>query len=98
MIMTSKNTNQSYGLPAPVTELTMEQDLKLRLIADRLKEGYHDHREDITTLILALQHQNFVLANSLTNLVEKWPIKIQPDQTIISEVGPMFGILLETKD
>jgi len=29
--------------------------------------------EDVTTLILALQHQNFVLGNSLTNLVKQWP-------------------------
>ena len=71
----------------------MEQDLKLRLIEDRLKSGDVDHK-DVVTLFLALQHQNFVLGNSLTNLVQKWP-KVQP---ITNEVPAMFGILLETKD
>ena len=32
--MTSKNKNQSFGLPAPITQLTAEQDLRLRLIWD----------------------------------------------------------------
>ena len=51
-------------------------------------------KEDIITILLALQKQNFVLVNSLTNLVEKWP-KVQPT---INEVPAMFGILLENKD
>ena len=72
----------------------MEQDLKLRVLNDRLKESYHDHKEDVTTLLIALQHQNFVLSNSITNLVNKWP-KVPPT---INEVPAMFGILLETKD
>ena len=71
----------------------MEQDLKLRLIEDKLNSGEVKH-EDIVTLFLALQHQNFVLGNSLTNLVQKWP-KVHPT---INEVPAMFGILLETKD
>ena len=96
--MTSKRKDQSYGLPKPITKLTMEQDLKLRLIEDRLKSGDVDHK-DIVTLFLALQHQNFVLGNSITNLVNKWPPPPTPtDQTITKEVLPMFGILLETKD
>ena len=94
MTMTSKTDSQSFGLPAPITKLTVEQDLKLRLLHDRLEESYHDKREDITTLLIALQHQNFVLGNSITNLVNKWP----KDQTIINEDLSMFGILLETKD
>ncbi len=72
----------------------MEQDLKLRLIEDKLKHGYHDNKDDIITFIMALQHQNFVLANSITNLVEKWP-KVPPT---INEVPAMFGILLENKN
>ena len=72
----------------------MEQDLKLRVLNDRLKEGYHDHKDDVITLLMALQHQNFILSNSLTNLVNKWP-KVPPT---INEVPAMFGILLETKD
>jgi hypothetical protein len=72
----------------------MEQDLKLRVLNDRLNESYHDHKEDVTTLLIALQHQNFVLSNSITNLVKQWP-KAQPT---INEDLTMFGILLETKD
>ena len=94
MIMTSKISDQSYGLPPPITKLTVEQDLRLRVLRDKLKNNYHEMEEDIITLMLALQHQNFVLGNSLTNLVKQWP-KVQPT---INEVPAMFGILLETKD
>ena len=98
--MTSQRTDQSYGLPAPITKLTMEQDLKLRLIEDKLKEGYHEHKNDIITWVLALQHQNFILSNSLTNLVKSWPQPplIPMDQATIKEVVKMFGISSETKD
>ncbi len=71
--MTSKRSDQSYGLPPPITKLTVEQDLRLRILQDRLKDNYHEMEEDVTTLILALQHQNFILGNSLTNLVKQWP-------------------------
>ena len=92
--MTSKKENLSYGPPPPITELTVEQDLKLRVLHDKLQEGYHDKKEDIITLFMALQHQNFILGNSITNLVKKWP----PPPTTINEDLSMFGILLETKN
>ena len=95
--MTSKTNNQNFGIPAPVTKLTMEQDLKLRVLNDRLEDSYHDMKNEFSTLLIALQHQNFVLSNSLTNLVNQWP-KPPMDQTTTNEVLPMFGILLETKD
>ena len=96
--MTTKRSDQSYGLPAPITTLTAEQDLKLRLITDALNKP-ETQKEDIITVFLALQKQNFVLANSLTNLVEKWPPPpTQLDLDTINEVLPMFGILLENKD
>jgi hypothetical protein len=99
MTMTSKRSDPSYGIPEPITKLTMEQDLKLRVLEDKVRENYDEGKEDIMTLLLALQHQNFVLGNSITNLVQKWPKPpIQTDQIIINEVLPMFGILLETKD
>ena len=75
----------------------MEQDLKLRVLNDKLKESYHDHREDVTTLLIALQHQNFVLGNSITNLVNKWPPP-PPVPTTTNEVLPMFGILLGNRN
>ena len=77
----------------------MEQDLKLRVLHDKLQEDFHDKQADIITLIMALQHQNFVLGNSITNLVQKWPPPpTQMDPNTINEVLPMFGILLENKD
>ena len=91
--MTLLNDNLSPGLPPPVTKLTHEQDLKLRLTYDALSKP-KTRKKDIITVFMALQEQNFVLANSLTNLVQKWP----KDQTTINEDLSMFGILLETKD
>ena len=71
--MTLPKKNQSYGPPPPITELTLEQDLKLRVLHDKLQEGYHDKKEDVITLLLALQHQNFIMSNSIENLIHKWP-------------------------
>ena len=86
--MTQQNRKSSYGLPAPITKLTYEQDLKMRILKDKLNENYDNHKEDIITLFLALQKQNFVLGNSLTNLLEKWNT-IEEDQ---SRSGILFGI------
>ena len=71
----------------------MEQDLKLRQLELSLDSGQCEFK-DVATVLLALQKQNYVLINSLTNLVAKWP-KVHPT---INEVLPMFGILLESKD
>tara|TARA_R100001594_G_scaffold21173_1_gene40869 strand:- start:418 stop:633 length:216 start_codon:yes stop_codon:yes gene_type:complete len=71
----------------------MEQDLKLRQIELKLNSGNVDMK-DIATLFIALQHQNFVMANSIKNLLAKWP----KDPPTINEELSMFGILLETKD
>ena len=90
--MTSKIENPSYGLPEPITQLTAEQDLRLRLIWDACNKPETD-KKDIIIFLMALQKQNFVLGNSLTNLVENWP-KVHPT---INEVPAMFGILLENK-
>ena len=70
--MTQKNKKSSSGLPEPITQLTVEQDLRMRVLKDRLNETYYEHKEDIITLFLALQKQNFVLGNSHTNLLKKW--------------------------
>ena len=56
---------------------------------DKANENYHEHKEEIITLLLALQKQNFILGNSLTNVVQKW--------NIIGEVASRYGILSETK-
>ena len=83
--MTSNNEKKSFGLPPPITKLTVEQDLRMRLLEDKLKAEYYEHKDEIITLLLALQKQNFVLGNSLTNLVSQW--------SIIEEEAMMFGIL-----
>ena len=70
--MTTKKGNPYSGIPQPITALTVEQDLKLRLLTDGLDNPETDI-EDIKTVFLALQKQNFVLINSLTNLIAKWP-------------------------
>jgi len=88
--MTSKTNDLYFGPPPPITKLTVEQDLKMRVIKDRLELVYHDEKEHIINLFLALQRQNFVLGNSLTNVLEKW--------TTIEEVALKFGALLETKN
>ena len=63
----------------------------MRLLEDRLNSGDVDMK-DIITVFLALQKQNFVLGNSLTNLVSQWPKPAQPTNDVL----PMFGILIET--
>ena len=88
--MTLKMKDLYFGPPPPVTELTVEQDLKMRVIKDRLEKVYDEEKEHIITLFLALQKQNFVLGNSLTNLVEQW--------STIEEVALKCGLLLEIRD
>ena len=91
--MTSKRKNLDYGIPPPVTQLTTEQEFKLRQLEITLPKD-EVRKEDIITVFLALQKQNYVLINSLTNLVSKWP----KDHHTTKGVLPMFGILLENKD
>ena len=91
--MTSQKKNQSSGPPPPITKLTTEQEFKMRQLEITLPKD-EVKKEDIITIFLALQRQNFVLINSITNLLAKWP----KDQRITNEVIPMFGILLENKN
>ena len=77
-----------HGLPAPIVELTMEQQFKMKQIENALRDK-KSQKEDIITIFLALQHQNFALSNSLTNLVKKWPT---PART----VPPTWAVLLST--
>ena len=93
MIMPSTKSNRNSGPPPPITKLTLEQDLKLRQLELKLNSGDYDLK-DFTTIFVALQHQNFVMANSIKNLLKEWP----KDHPIINEDLSMFGILLETKD
>ena len=82
-----------------MTELTLEQDLRLRNTWDALNKK-SSTKKDIITVFMALQQQNFVLSNSLTNLVKEWHkhTQAQEDQDIIREAEEMFGTLFGTKD
>ena len=76
-----------------ITELTIEQDLKMRQIKDALEKP-DARKEDIITVFLALQRQNFCLSNNLSNLVKNWPtpLRITPEDQL------KFGISSEIKD
>jgi hypothetical protein len=96
-IMTLTPSPSNYGPPPPIVELTLEQQFKMRQIEDALRNE-ESAKEDIITIFLALQKQNFVLSNSLTNLLKNWPKPTQLDPTTIDEVLSKFGISSETKD
>ena len=74
----------------------MEQDLKLRLLYDNLTKP-ETEKDDIITVFMALQEQAFVLSNSLTNLVQKWP-KPPTVLPITKEELSKFGTLFVIKD
>jgi hypothetical protein len=61
-----------------VLELTVEQSFKLRRLQDLLPDA---KKEDIITIFMALQHQNFVLSNTVSNLVKQWPMPKVPVTT-----------------
>lgn len=53
----------------------MEQSFKLRRLQDLLPNA---DKKDLITVFMALQHQNFVLSNTVSNLVKQWPMpKVQ---------------------
>jgi len=76
----------------------------MRLMYDAVSKP-STQREDVTTILMALQHQNFILSNSLMNLVKKWPSPTRskqgtpsasattPDLPTTKEVKPRFGTL-----
>jgi hypothetical protein len=52
-------------------------------------------KSDIITLLMALQRQNFILGNNLTQLLKQWN---KPDPRTTDEVLSSLGISFETKD
>ena len=89
----------SSGLPRPITEMTLEQDLEMRKFYDAISQDEVD-KDDVLTVVMALKHQNFILSNSMMNLVKKWPTlstsstaPTTKDQTTTKEVKPRFGTL-----
>jgi hypothetical protein len=95
--MTSPPSPSNYGPPPPIVNLTLEQEFKLRQIEDAIKST-DASKEDIIIVFLALQKQNFVLSNSISNLLKHWPTPTQLDPSTIDEVLSRFGISSETKD
>ena len=71
----------------PVTELTMEQDFQFRKIQDLLLQA---QKEDIITIFLALQKQNYCLSNTIKKLLSEWPIH-PSHPTITPEEYPSLG-------
>nr|BDD43642.1 hypothetical protein 3 [Moraxellaceae bacterium] len=51
----------------------MEQQLKMRQIELILEKGEFD-KKDLATVFLALQRQNFVLSNNVSNLLKSFSI------------------------
>ena len=95
--MISPIKNQDFGLPAPVLELTMEQQFKLKQIETALRNP-DTKLEDVITIFMALQRQNFTLCNTVSNLVKKWPTPVQQTQPITNEEPLKFGTSSEIKD
>jgi hypothetical protein len=77
-----------------VTTPTLEQDLKLRQLQDLLPSA---DKEDIITLLMALQRQNFAMANTIKQMLKEWPTTSTP-QTIIPVDQLKSGTSSETKD
>ena len=69
--MTSTPSPSNYGPPPPITDVTLEQEFKLRQIEDALNKD-DTRKEDIITVFMALQEQCYVLQNNVANLVKKW--------------------------
>jgi hypothetical protein len=67
--MIPKNKHPNSGRPKKPLLLTMEQQFKMRVIEDNLRKHY-DKKEDVVTVFLALQRQNFALTNALKDLIE----------------------------
>ena len=65
--MIPKKMNPNSGRPKLPIPLTVEQDFKMRVIEDNLRKHY-DNKEDVITVFLALQRQNFALGNALKTL------------------------------
>ena len=83
--MTSQTKDPNSGPPPPITKLTHEQDFKIRQLEVFLSKK-ETRREDIVTILVALQRQNYVMANSLMNLVDKWPTP-ETLRSILPDVG-----------
>jgi len=74
----------------------MEQQFKLKQIENALRDK-DTKLEDVITIFMALQRQNFTLCNTVSNLVKKWPTQIPQVPVTTSEEMLKFGTSSETK-
>jgi hypothetical protein len=74
----------------------MEQQFKLKQIENALHDK-DTKLEDVITIFMALQRQNFTLCNTVSNLVKKWPTQIPQVPVTTSEETLKFGTSSETK-
>ena len=65
-----KGKSQSSGPPRPTIALTLQQEMELRRIEIQINKP-QARKEDIITVFMALQEQNFVLQNCVNQLL-KW--------------------------
>ena len=73
----------------PVTQPTVEQSFQLRRLQDLLPEATKD---DIITILLALQRQNFALTNTIKQLLKEWPTHPTTTEGEPSKYGTLFVI------
>lgn len=72
--MTSKNNDPSYGLPPmPITEITLEQEFKMKRMEDLLQ---HCPPDQMIELFLQLQRTNFILTNNVNQLIKEWNLPL----------------------
>ena len=67
--MTMTKDRSSSLPPMPITDLTLEQEFKMRQLTDGVEKATKD---DLITILLALQRQSFVLGNNLKQLLDLW--------------------------
>ena len=75
----------------------MEQQFKLKQIENALRDP-ETKLEDVITIFMALQRQNFTLCNTVSNLVKKWPTQIPQVPTTTGGDQFKFGTSSEIKD
>ena len=68
----------------------MEQEFSLRRLEDLLNKA---NKDDIITVFMALQKQNYCLTNTIRNLLKEWS-----NRNTTNEETSRFGILFEIKD
>jgi hypothetical protein len=74
----------------PVTEITIEQEFKLKRMEDLLQKC---PQQEMIELFLALQKTNFILTNNIGQLLKEWNLPVTtPEETL------KFGTSSETKN